>query len=80
MINEKVEDLKSTKIATFIMANSKMIVDTGKVAITKWPLVKSIRASGIKDSDMVMVSGASVILSFNSLELGQTIDRKVTVN
>ena len=65
MINEMVGDLKSTQIATFIMANLKMIEDTGRVATTKLLLVKSIRVSGIKDLDMGMVSGASVIPSFN---------------
>ena len=80
MINERVEDLKFTLIATFIMASSKMTEDTAKVATTKLLLVKSIRANGIKDSDMVMVSGASVIPSFNLLEHGQTTDRRVMVN
>ena len=49
MINEKVEDLKYTQIATFIMASLKMTEDMGKVATTKLLLVKSIRVSGIKD-------------------------------
>ena len=75
-----VEDLKSTQIATFIMANLKMTEDTGKVVTTKLHPVKSIRASGIKDLDMGMVNGAFVIQSSNSLELGQTTDRRVTVN
>ena len=75
-----VEDLKSTQIATFIMVNLKMTEDTGKVATTKLHPVKSIRASGIKDLDMGMVNGAFVIQSSNSLELGQTTDRRVTVN
>ena len=80
MINEKVEDLKSIQTAMFIMAKSRMTEDTGKVATTKLPLVKSIRASGIRGLDMGMVHGVFVIPSFNLLEHGQTIDLRVTVN
>ena len=80
MINEKVEDLKSIQTVMFIMANLKTTEDMGKVATTKLPLVKSIRASGIRGLDMGMVRGVFVIPSFNLLEHGQTIDLRVTVN